>query len=68
VQRHRAVAQPDAQIGGGGKRRLFRQLGPIGGDEIFPARGIVIKAAAQRVAGRDLLEPEVDASWMSRRT
>src|SRR5579883_2921300 len=60
-QRHRFAMKAGAQIvqrGGGG---LFLKLLGVGGGEFAPFRRIVVKAATQIVARRDVLQPKIDA-------
>ena len=59
-QGDRALAQPVSQLA---RRRLGRralQLRLIGDDELLPVRRPGMEAPAQRVARRDVLEPEID--------
>src|SRR6516165_5216630 len=54
------TAQPIEQTLDCRLRRRLAEFGIIGGLEFFPTRRIAVKAAAQGVAGGNLLQPKVD--------
>src|ERR1043166_7608077 len=60
-QRDRPLAQMLAQFFGGAVRGLARKLMGIVEDEGVPGARVRVHAAAQRVARRNVLEPDVDA-------
>jgi hypothetical protein len=58
----RALAQALEQIPGGRLGRRALQLGFVGGAKCIPIIRLAVEALAQRVARRDVPEPEIDPS------
>src|SRR5208282_6426690 len=67
-ERDRLAAQVFAQTGDRRACRLSPKLAVVGCDELLPFARVAMKAAAQRLARGDVLEPQIDARLFFRDT